>query len=44
MEYPMLIRYKDDKSLAVVLVNGDIQAGRSFTIVAQRLRIVMRKR
>jgi hypothetical protein len=44
MEYPMFIRYKDDNTLTLVMVNGDIQAGRAFTIIAQRLRIIRRKR
>ena len=44
MSYPMFIRYKDDNTLALVMVNGDIVAGRAFTIVAHTVRVVRRKR
>jgi hypothetical protein len=39
MGYPMLIQYKDDKSLALCMNSGDIYAGRAFTILRWRIRV-----
>ena len=44
MSYPMLIRYKDDNTLALVMVNDDIVAGRAFTIIARTVRVIRRKK
>ena len=44
MSYPMLIHYKDDNTLAMVMVNGDIVAGRAFTIISHTVRVIRRKR
>lgn len=40
MQFPIIIRYKDDKSLVVCLTLADIAAGMAFTILAEKLRIV----
>lgn len=44
MHFPVIIRYKDDKTLAVCMHVGHIIPGKAFTILAEKLSIVRRKK